>query len=540
MNRATGFALLAALLLGAYLFFFERGDRAEAPEGEPVFGMTAEAVAAVSLERPGTPPARLERERGEGEAFPEGAPAEGGGGFTVREGDGPPAPADTAEVDLLLQNLESLRFERRLPDEAAADRAAFGLAEPELTLRVERTPDGPGESGTVVVGFGAETPAPGNRYLAVGDAVVVVPAWTKDNFDRSAWDLRDKRVFRFDTAGITELRLRARDEEVALEREGGEWRIVRPFRFAADSYDASQLAAKVREAEMTGLAPEEPESSDSDPGSDGDGARFGLAAPRLTASFTVESPARPEGEAAPDGDAPGGEVPGAGGRSATIHFGGESAAPPGVFARVEGDPTVFVVGESLFEELLGSVRDRLAAVRSLRLFRFAAWKAVELRLGEPDGESLFRRRENDDGEREWTREGPEGAATPADSEAVEDLLYRLNSTDGEEIVAAPALPGSPAATGHPDSGRSGARFLTIAVTEEGEPEGDGASRRVETVRLRTPEDGLPTALREGDERALRLTEEAMEEIRLLLAALDAPPTAADAPEEPPEPDPPPP
>ena len=551
MNRATGFALLAALLLGGYLFFFERGERAADPEGEPVFAMPAEAVAAVSLERPGRPPVRLERESGAGADFADEPAADRAGGFTVREGEGPPAPADAAEVELLLQNLESLRFERRLPEETAADRGNFGLAEPDLTVRVERTPEAAEESEPTVVGFGAETPAPGNRYLEVGNGVVIVPAWTKDNFDRSAWDLRDKRVFRFDTAGITGLRLRAGDEEVALERRGGEWWIVRPFRFAADSYDASRLAAKVREAEMTGPVPDEPEAPESDPGSAGDGARFGLAPPRLSASFTVESPARGGNEVQDENEVPGADEAtprgdlDAGVRTVTIHFGGESATPPGVFARVEGEPAVFVVGQSLFDELLGSVGDRLAAVRSLRLFRFAAWKAVELRLEDPEGESVFRRRENEEGERVWVRESAAGAPTPADSEAaseadsaadsdaVEDLLYRLNSTDGEEIVAAPALPGPP-----------GARFLTITVAEEDDPYGEETSPtagRVETVRFRTPADGPPTALREGDERALRLTGEAMEEIRLLLAALDAPPASApESADEPPERDPSPP
>ena len=217
-----------------------------------------------------------------------------------------------------------------------------------------------------------------------------------------------------------------------------------------------------------------------------------------------------------------------------------------MFARVEGDPTVFVVGQGLFDELIGSVRDRLAAVRSLRLFRFAAWKAVELRLAGPDGESVFRRREAADGEREWVRESAAGAATPADSEAVEDFLYRLNSTDGEEIVAAPALPGVPARTGRRDPGPPADPVLTITVAEEDDADREGTAQtagRRETVRFRTPEDGPPTALREGDERALRLTGEAMDEIRLLLAALEAPldaPSASveESPEEPPEPDPP--
>lgn len=527
MNRATGFALLAALLLGGYLFFFERDDPAEEAEGEPVFGITAEAVAAVSLERPGALPVRLER----AEPADDPAPGSTDGGFRVREGEGAPAPVDAAEADLLLQNLESLRFERRLTDDAAADRAAFGLGEPELTVRVERLTDDDGERETVVARFGAETPAPGNRYLGVGQAVVVVAAWTKDNFDRSAWDLRDKRVFRFDTTGISELRLRAGEEEVALERERGDWRIVRPFRFAADSYDAAQLAATVREAEMIGLAPEPDSGADSgESGADED--PFGLADPHLTVSFVVEAPKPAGNETADDEEPAAPEL-----QSAAIHFGGASDTPPGVFARVEGESAVFVVGRTLVDELTAGIANGLAEVRSLRLFRFAAWKAVELRLAGPEGESVFRRRENEDGERDWTRRAGGGAPTSADSGAVEDLLYRLNSTDAEGVAADPDPPGAAADL-------PGAFATTITVTEEDGADGSGTqppAGRVETVRFLTPEDGPATALREGDDRALRLSEEAMEEIRLLLAAVDAPPPApAETPGEPPEPHPSPP
>lgn len=538
MNRATGVALLLAVLLAGYLFFFERGDRAEEAEGEPVFGTTAAEVAALSLERPGAPAVRLERAPAEQEAA-SGSGDGSGGGFTVREGEEAPAPADAAEVDLLLRNLESLRFERRLPDDAAADRTAFGLGEPELTVRVEGPSGAGGEPETVVARFGAETPAPGNRYLEVGEAVVIVPAWTKDHFDRSAWDFRDKRLFRFDTAGITELRLRAGDEEVVLERERGDWRIVRPFRFAADSYDAAQLAAKVREAEMIGPAPAATASA---PEGDGGEDPFGLAEPRLTASFTVETPEPVETEPV-ETEATGtepadSEVPASGVRSATIHFGGASDDPLGVFARVADEPAVFVVGQTLFDELSASVANGLAEVRSLRLFRFAAWKAVELRLAGPEGESVFRRRENGDGEREWTRETEAGAPTPADSEAVEDLLYRLNSTDAEEVVA--DAPGGAADL-------PGAFSTTITVTEERPADGVAGSGtpptagRMETVRFGTPEDGRATALREGDDRALRLSEEAMEEIRVLFAALGTPPPPpAETPGERPEPEPSPP
>ena len=458
MRRTTVLALLAALLVGGWIWLFERGEP-ESGDGQPVFEVEPDEVLAVAIERPEEPDLRLSRQ---------------GDGFLVGEGDGAPAPADGTEADLLLQNVASLRSGRELPEVPDGDLAAFGLDPPGLTIRITTG------AGSAAAGFGDETPAPGNRYLRFGDSVLVVPAFARDNFDRDAWDLRDKRVFRLETPAARGLRLTAAGETVELVREAGVWSIVRPFRFAADAYEASGLANRLLDVEMTGLAPP-PAEAEEDP--------FGFDRPRLTAELDLA--VGPEETAA----------------SRTIHFGSESGGPAGIFARVGSEPAVFVVPKSLVEELEEGVTGGLSALRSLRLFRFAAFRAIELRVGNADGETVFRRRDGAEG-REWTVEAGGAETAPADSEAVDDLLYKLNSTDAEAVAAA----------GLPDDG---ARW-TISVREEVEGSEDPAEAAAESVRIAVAAGGEAQALRTGDERALRLAPAAWEEITGLLAAARTP------------------
>ena len=264
--------------------------------------------------------------------------------------------------------------------------------------------DGAPDTEPLTAGFGDETPAAGNRYLQLGERVLVTSAFARDNFDLSAWDLRDKRVFRLDTPAARRLRVSAGETAVEVAREDGVWNILRPYRFAADPYEASQFASRLLDAEMAGAAPE-PDDGEEDP--------FGLASPRLTAELDLV--AGPQEAAV----------------SRTVHFGGESRTPPGVFARLGADPLVFVVGKPLFDALREAAETEMANLRSLDLFRFAAFRTVALQFTTPDGETTFQRREGEEG-REWTMVSGGAAPLVVDTVAVEDLLYELNSTEAQE------------------------------------------------------------------------------------------------------------
>ena len=464
MRRTTLLALLAAVAVAGWIALFEREENAS-DDGQPVFGLDEAEILAVEIERPGEPTVRLTR-------IDEG--------FVVAAGEGPESFADSGEVDFLLQNVGSLRFERELEGIREEDFSQFGLAPPGLAIRVFPAGDAP-DAQPLTAGFGDETPASGNRYLRLGDRVLVTSAFARDNFDKSAWDLRDKRVFPLEAPAARRLRLTTgAGQAVEVAREEGRWTIVRPYRLAADPYEASQFAIRLLDAEMAGLAPgaaEEP------------GDSFGLGAPRLRAELNLAVGPQEE------------EI------SWTIQFGGESRTPPGVFARVESDPLVFVVGKSLFDALREGAETELANLRSLDLFRFAGFQAVTLLVRGPDGEAVFQRREGEEG-REWTMEADASLPLVVDTVAVEDLLYKLNSTKADDL-GAEQLPSDGAA-------------WTLAVTEA-RGDSEASEPETETVHLTVSASGEVQALRAGDERTLVLSGEAWKEITDLLTAAREPP-----------------
>lgn len=462
MRRTTLLAAVAALAVAGWIALFERGED-DPDRGVPVFGLEEGDIGEIVIERPGEPLVRLYRD---------------GEGFSVAEGGRPAAPADAEAADLLVQNVASLRFEREIEAVSESDLADFGLGPPDLAVRVTAR-GGPSASTALVAGFGDETPAAGNRYLRFGDRVLVTSAFARGNFDKSAWDLRDRRLFRLDSPAARRLRLTPADgTTVELARGDGVWMILRPYRFAADPYEAAQFASRLLDAAMAGLA-EVSRAGAEDP--------FGLHPPRLSAELEL--------------------VFGTGERDAayTIHFGGESRTPPGVFARIEPDPLVFVVGRPLFDALHEAAAAELASLRYLRLFRFAAFRAVALHVTNPEGEFRFERREGDEG-REWTME--EGGAAPVrvSTVTVEDLLYKLNSTDADGV-------------GEEELPAAGAAW-TVAVTEQTD-DGAGASAP-EAVRLAVSAAGEASALRAGDERTLAVGAEAWGAIAALFAAARVP------------------
>ena len=442
MRRSTLIALVAAAAVAGWILLFERGEPDLEPEGTAVFGVEADEIGAVTIRRPDEPEVRLVREDA---------------GWWVAEDNRPGAAADEGEVDVLLQNVESLRSEREIPTDG--DLTPFGLDPPGLTVEIETA------GGSRVAGFGDETPATGNRYLRSGDAVLVVSAFSRGNFDRTAWDLSDKRLLRLESPAARRLVLTAGDESAELSRDEGIWWIVRPERMAADPFEASSLADRLLDARMLGPPSEEPGPAAFDP-------------PRLTARLDLVI--------GPD------ETP----ASETIRFGPSSASPAGVLVQRD-DGSIAVVDDALLEELETSVADGLASVRSLDLFRFAAFRVTELRLEAP-AETLVFRREDADEERTWVLEANSAGPVAVDGAAVEDLLYRLNSTQAEDVATADATPEG--------------EVWTLAAREDAEYGGPASE---ETVTL-TVGDTAVRALRSGDDRPLTLPPTAWPEILLLL------------------------
>ncbi len=435
VKRGTLLALAFAAAVGGWILLFERGEPESGDETERVFGVEADEIDEITLTRPGLPEVRLRR---------------GAEGFLVASGDRDPVPADPAEADSLLQNVAALGFTRTL--EAGSNADDFGLDPPALRLGVTAGDE------TWSAAFGDETLTGGSRYLRFQDAALLTPAHSFRNFDRSAWDLRDLRVFRGDPA-VRGMRLRAGDREAALVREGGDWSIAVPFRIAADPFSASQLAGTLADLRMLALAEGET-----------------IETPRLVAEIDLD---RGDGETG----------------TRAVVFGADR--PPGVLAQVVGDPLAFVVAAEPVEELEDALGSGLESIRSLRLFDLPVWQVDEMRFESDDAEIAFLRTEDEEAT-VWTLADGE---SPPDSGAVEDLLHRLSRTEAEAVGGAPAD-----ALVDPDW------IVRLRREDASEPA---------TVRFQVGPERVQ-ALRDGDERVLLLPRGEWDGIRALLDAARPP------------------
>ena len=114
-----------------------------------------------------------------------------------------------------------------------------------------------------------------SAYAAVAEPgpVVLVDAKALDELDRSATDLRDRRLLgNLEPKDVKRMRVRAGGQTVVLERKGdSEWRMVEPTKGAAKTAKVDDLLYTLR-----GLRWKEIAAADGQ-----DPARYGLDAPTL-------------------------------------------------------------------------------------------------------------------------------------------------------------------------------------------------------------------------------------------------------------------
>jgi hypothetical protein len=483
VRRSTLVALAVLLLLGAYIYWFERDPVSEdEPSGELLFDVAEDDIVRIQV----TPR--------DGEALVLARQEDGG--FWLEE----PVEAKAAEseIDRLLENLSTMRFARRVADltedEESRASAAYGLDEPVVEVRF-RTSD----ERELGVRFGSDTPTGTNQYLSrVGDGeeeVLVASSYLSTPFEVTPWDVRDKYVF--DSAGADDawesgtvrLTVEQRDRDtdtdtgtggrIVLERREGSWWLTEPLRARADRLQASDRLTSLRELEMQSLVSETSTAAEL--------AGCGLASPRYR--VVAELVERAE-DTPPDLE---------------IHVGDERELD--VCARAPSRPQVFLI-DSGFAENLSSAPAELV---SRRLFHFVAGDVRRLRIESPfDGivreaeraeeEEGEEDEDEDETEERWTVDD-RGSSEPRDVAAsvVNELLYELNGTSADDVEAAPTV-----------SAESAKWRLTVEL--------DDGTR--ESVALILPENNGEQdpvyALRESESLALVLSAGAWTEIEALL------------------------
>ena len=187
------------------------------------------------------------------------------------------AGADQDAVSSMLSTLSSLSSDR-LIEEKAGNLGQYGLTEP--TLQVSITGK---DAKTQKLLVGDDTPTGGGAYAKLeGDPrVFSIASYTKSGLDKSAKDLRDKRLLTVESEKISRVELISKKQDIEFGRNKDGWQILKPKPLRADAFRVEELVRNLKDAKM--------DVSVSDADEKKAASAFATGSPMATARVTDES-----------------------------------------------------------------------------------------------------------------------------------------------------------------------------------------------------------------------------------------------------------
>jgi hypothetical protein len=304
-------------------------------------------------------------------------------------------PPEAIGVATALTNVEIVR----VVDENATDLEQFGLANPSITVAFKA--DG-GASGTLKLGNKNATQ--GEIYALKNDEkrVFLVSSFQETSFNRKPFDLRDKKILKFDRDKADSLVLVKGAQTIEMARANSEWKVVKPVPSRSDYSAIEGFLTRLSSSNMSKLIEENPK----------DLAKYGLDKPAMTVTI------------------------GAGSAKTVLEV---SKAKDGeTYAKDASRPIVFMVDTTLQGDLEKNFDD----YRKKELFEFRPFYLAKLRavLDAPGGPKTYEFEKQKPAKpadpETWqvTRVG--GSSHTADQTAMDDLLNKLLAIRAESFVDA--------------------------------------------------------------------------------------------------------
>jgi hypothetical protein len=153
---------------------------------------------------------------------------------------------DQDAITGVISVLSGLNSEQVVEDHAI-DLKQYGLADPsvkiDLTMR-------DGKSQKILLGD--DTPTGNAVYAAVGGdpRVFTLATYSKSSLDKSASDLRDKRLLTVNFDKVSQVDLAAKKQTIEFGRSKDAWQIVKPRPLRADNFSVEDLVRKLKDAKM--------------------------------------------------------------------------------------------------------------------------------------------------------------------------------------------------------------------------------------------------------------------------------------------------
>ncbi len=315
------------------------------------------------------------------------------------------AKADDGEVSGITSSLASLEITRPVDDNPSSLKD-YGLAEPRIDVAFKSA----GEKDYTHLLIGDKSPTGGDLFAMRGGEkkVFLIPAMQEQTFNKSAFDLRDKTLIKFDRDKVDGIDLTADGKSIALAKEGGDWKITKPAPLAADFGSVEGLVGRLQTVQMKSIVKDEATPADL--------KTYGLDKPAETATVNLGS------------------------ARATLELGGK-ADDGSVYARDTSKPMVVTVEAALADDLKKGADE----YRRKDIFEFRAYNANRIEFTRNGQTVTFEKAKADPkdaakgGADTWKRVSPKPA--DANKDTMDGLLSRLSNMRASAFVASTAKTG---------------------------------------------------------------------------------------------------
>jgi hypothetical protein len=289
----------------------------------------------------------------------------------------------------------------RTVDDKPADVAPFGLKPPTTTITVTTFDNKTLPS----IEVGKSTPIGFNAYVRLSDspAVLLTEGAFAAGMNKTVNDLRVRDLMAFKIDDVQKLIItRDNGQTVEIDRDGENWKIVKPPQYPADDMAVRMALSTLVNARATDFISDAPASV----------TQYGLEKPHLTATVVLKN-----------GDQ----------QSMLFGFKQNQAGKSGIFVRRGERAPVYAVAEYLMTSLDKSALD----FRDRTLVKVDPETVDTVKVKNSDGEFTLKRAGAN-----WNVIAG-GKTTEADIPIVERLLNQFRDLKGQSIVADPMPSGQP-------------------------------------------------------------------------------------------------
>ncbi|MEK9629225.1 MAG: DUF4340 domain-containing protein [Nitrospinota bacterium] len=292
---------------------------------------------------------------------------------------------DNPEVESFLSEIENLE-KSRVVEENPKDLSQFGLKNPSRKIHFKFKD---GREETLLLGN--ESPMGGKIYLKLeSDPKVLLAETSKDKFEKSVYDFRDKTIFNFSSGSITYIEIKRKKDPVNLVRENEEWLVKGEIKAKGDKDAVLAFLRALQFSRIQKFENEKPESL----------KPYGLDQPATTLFLEDEDK-----------------------KKYSIHL-GDAKFGSGTYAKKEGTPQVFLVDSKFSDTLNKKNVDFL----NKTLIEFEEKDVTEINI-ETEKETIQTVRVDKEN---WKIKKPE--ETAADMATVRSVLFDLKEAKINEFI----------------------------------------------------------------------------------------------------------